>query len=90
MDADAKVIKPIMDGQVALTTKKEDFGIMYAAFCPYHSHTFHVGPCAKWMEKVIARQTQAAAMKKDMETKQAARGDVYKAARAGSASDSRF
>ena len=71
-------------------TKAEELGIMYCAFCPYHSHTFHTEPCKKWMQKVDMRKALTARVKAQGEQKNAARSNKYQAAASSTMSDARF
>ena len=82
------------EGVLTLLAKQEDFGIMYAPFCPYHAHCFHTeeaGECPQWQKELKHRQkTSAQAIQKAAQQKMAKRGDEYAAAQASSRSGTRF
>ena len=85
-----KMVRLKMKGEQVISTKKEDYGLMFAAFCPYHAHTFHSGDCGKWQKLIAARRLERAELEKSTAAKAAERGRKYAEARASTSTDARF
>ena len=78
------------EGVLTLLAKQEDFGIMYAPFCPYHAHCFHLAPCKKWLEKVEFRKAATARTKAQGQKRREERAAKFTDASASTNSNARF
>ena len=88
--ADEEMVKLVGKDSMKLHTKNEDLGLMYAPFCPFHAHTFHTEPCARWLAKVEVRRATAARIKVEGEKKATTRAQQHHAASSSSSSAARF
>ena len=78
------------DGSMDLRTKREDFGLMYAGFCPFHAHTYHTEPCSKWTNLIGQRKAKRTRVQTEGEKKDAQRSAAYNMASSSSTSGTRF
>ena len=77
-------------GTVDIRTRNEDFGIMFAPFCPIHAHVCHPGECGKWQKAIKARRMQRASLTAGVAQKSEERARSYAAAASSSNSGARF
>ena len=90
VDGEARKERLVGKGATVVTTKTEQLGLMYCAFCPHHAHAFHLAPCKKWMATVEARKKLKARIETQGEKKNTARSSKYEAAASSTTSDARF
>ena len=80
------MVEPLID----IRTSAEDFGIMFAPFCPVHAHVCHQGECNKWQKLIKARRMMRANLEAGVAKKADERARKYAAAASSSHSGARF